>query len=222
MEDLLGQIAADAETYPADVVRELIFLGDYIDRGPDSRRVVDIILGLKAVPRLWSVTALVGNHEDALLQFLRHAEFWPIWAHYGAAETLLSYGVPPPPLDGGLEVWSTAQKRLQSAIPPDHLQFFNGLTLSATRADYFCVHAGVRPNVRLERQKPWDLITIREPFTTHRRAFEKVVVHGHTACGAVIHPHHIAVDTLAYETGQLSAIKLYGVEQCVIQAGGEA
>jgi serine/threonine protein phosphatase 1 len=216
---LLRKIAHDAARQEAGIERELIFLGDYIDRGPDSRGVIDLILSTVAERDFWRVTALKGNHEAALLQFLKEPEFWPMWSEFGARETLLSYGVPPPTPASDQDDRIRASRQLAAAVPPAHLEFFEGLELAADRGDYFCAHAGVRPGAPLDRQTEQDLLWIRDDFLRSERRLQKVIVHGHTpAEEAYIGRHRIGLDTGAYATSVLTAIKLKGTEQVLIQA----
>jgi serine/threonine protein phosphatase 1 len=217
LEDLLNQIIGDAERLEDGVEREIIFLGDYVDRGPDSRLVIDMVLAARSDRRFAAVTALKGNHEDALLRFLRDANVWPVWSQYGAHETLIAYGVAPPPANGNIEQWALARLRLEAAIPPDHLAFLEGLELSATRGDYFFVHAGVRPGVPLEHQSERDMLSIRDEFITCPEPFDKVVVHGHTVGEPYLGANRIALDTGAYASGVLTAIKLKDGERTLLQ-----
>jgi serine/threonine protein phosphatase 1 len=220
---LLRRIAEDArEDGAAGGRRELIFLGDYVDRGPDSRGVIDAILGVAAWEDAWAVTALKGNHEAALLQFLEEPEFWPRWADYGARETLLSYGVNPPGRTAEAEDYGRASRELNAALPAEHHGFLADLKLSADRGDYLCVHAGVRPDVPLDSQVENDLMWIREDFLRNQKYLGKVIVHGHTpAADAFLGPHRIGLDTGAYATSVLSAVKLRGEARTVIQARGK-
>lgn len=218
---LLRKIAVDAARNESDAEREVIFVGDYIDRGPDSRQAVDLVLSAIAEKRFWAVTVLKGNHEEAMLRFMRDPAYWPIWSQYGARETLLSYGVTPPRMIGDQDEWADLHARFEAAVPPDHWDFFHRLDLSAERGDYLCVHAGVRPNVPLDRQSEDDLLWIRNDFLGKEHVFDKVIVHGHTPGQPFVGPHRIALDTGAYVTGILTAIKLKDAERTLIQVKGD-
>jgi serine/threonine protein phosphatase 1 len=201
---------------------ELILLGDYIDRGPDSRGVIDMILSVQDQRVFSSVTALKGNHEQGLLTFLENAAFWPLWAEHGARETLLSYGVSPPARGSDAEAWERARGALIAALPAEHRAFLDGLQLCAQRGDYMCVHAGVRPDQPLDEQAEQDMLWIREDFLKSQRRLDKVIVHGHTpASEAYVGDHRIGLDTGAYATSVLTAIRLCGEERTVIQARGK-
>jgi serine/threonine protein phosphatase 1 len=118
--------------------------------------------------------------------------------------------------------WEDLRARFQAAVPPDHWDFFNSLDLAAERGDYLCVHAGVRPNVPLDRQSARDLMWIRQDFLERDHVFDKVIVHGHTPGEPFVGPHRIALDTGAYVTGTLTAIKLKGAERVLMQVNGPA
>jgi serine/threonine protein phosphatase 1 len=218
---LMRKIAMDAARNEPELPRELIFLGDYVDRGPDSRRTIDLVLSAQAERRFWSITALKGDHDEAMLRFLRDPAYWTTWERYGARETLLAYGVPPPLDADGRAGWFLARDQLQAAIPPDHLDFLRGLQLTARRGDYFCVHAGARPGVPLEHQSEEDLLAIREGFLGGDHVFDKVIVHGHTPGDPFLGPHRIALDTGAYVTNTLTAVKLKDARRTLFQVHGE-
>jgi len=216
---LLRKIAFDAARTGEGEARELIFLGDYVDRGPDSRGVIELILSTIAERDFWTVTALKGNHEAALLQFLADPPFWPTWSEFGGRETLLSYGVSPPLRTAAPEVLEQARDQLAAAMPDAHHHFLAGLELMAERGDYLCAHAGVRPGLPLDQQTEADLLWIRDDFLKSERRLAKVIVHGHTPEEeAYVGRHRIGVDTGAYATGVLTAIRLKDAEQTLIQA----
>jgi serine/threonine protein phosphatase 1 len=219
LHSLLRKIAFDAARNEEHAARELIFLGDYVDRGPDSRRVIDLILATAAESDFWRVTPLKGNHEQALLQFLGEPELWPMWQGFGARDTLLSYGVRPPSSGSGLEDWARASRELSLALPEAHRRFLESLELVAERGDYLCAHAGVRPGSPLDQQTEQDLLWIRDDFLRNERRLQKVIVHGHTpAEEAYVGAHRIGLDTGAYATSVLTAIKLKGDTRTLIQA----
>lgn len=216
---LLRKIAVDIARHEAGAKRELVFLGDYVDRGPDSRGVIDLILATAGERGFWTVTALKGNHEQALMQFMNEPELWPMWQGFGARETLLSYGVNPPGAGSEPDDWARASRQLNAAVPPDHKRFLDELKLFADRGDYLCAHAGVRPGSPLNQQTEQDLLWIRDEFLRNERRLEKVIVHGHTpAEEAYVGAHRIGLDTGAYATNLLTAIKLKGEERVLIQA----
>lgn len=218
MEPLIYAIAKDsAETNPVDLPL-LVFLGDYVDRGPASKGVVDLILRLKAETGV-EVRALKGNHEEALLNFLEDPRYGPPWADHGGGATLQSYGVQPPAMRNDAAGWRAARDAFAAALPPEHLEFYRSLELMVTVGDYLFVHAGVRPGVALDAQDERDLLWIRGEFLHAPGPFGKVVVHGHTPTEEPqLMAHRLGVDTGAYATGVLTAVRLDGTGHRVMQA----
>jgi serine/threonine protein phosphatase 1 len=184
-----------------------VFLGDYIDRGPSSRQVIDLLIERR---RQSNVLFLEGNHEACALRFLRDPTVLPAWQSIGGVNTLLSYGVLPTRGDD-----PESQRRvctaLHQAMPDSHRRFIGGLVLSFACGDFFFVHAGVRPGVPLQRQSQRDLLWIRDDFLLHEEDFGMVVVHGHTPIyKPEIRSNRINIDTGAYATGQLTCLVLEG------------
>ena len=184
----------------------LIFLGDYIDRGFQSKDVIDILLGEKLSP--FETYFLKGNHEAAMLQFLRDPSIGPRWSEFGGAETLVSYGVRPPRMRTSMDEWALASQQLNDVLPPSHLNFLTSLDLSVRVGDYVFVHAGVRPGVPLDQQTEYDMLWIRDEFLSDGRALGAVIVHGHTPASK---PHkdsrRVGIDTGAYLSGKLTAAR---------------
>lgn len=205
---LIGLVAADADAAPR-LQPYLIFLGDYVDRGPDSREVIDLLIG--GLPRHFGAVFLKGNHEDALLRFLEAPATGAHWLSYGGDATLRSYGVPLP-AEGTAEQQLTALRdRLARRLPPRHRAFLEHLRLCVSIGDYFFVHAGVRPGIPLDSQDAEDLMWIRDPFLAARTDHGKVVVHGHTIVEEPEErPNRIGIDTGAYATGRLTCLVLEG------------
>ena len=208
LDDLIPQIISDFESIADAPKPKIVFLGDYIDRGPDSRSVIDRILDLSTV---FEVIALKGNHEDALLRFLDSPDFGPNWVEHGGAETLAAYGIRAP---ADPVAWPSVRAQLIENMPPRHVAFFFNLNAHAVIGDYLFVHAGVRPNVALADQTLHDMMWIRKPFLEAEKPCEKVVVHGHTPAEEPFSgPWRIGIDTGAYASGVLTAVCLYGVER---------
>jgi serine/threonine protein phosphatase 1 len=193
-------IAADARARPAARVT-LLHLGDYVDRGPDSAGVLDLLLGPPPVPGA-AMVHLVGNHEVMMLDAADprgHAGALPFWVENGGAETLASYGARP------------EDRNPWSLVPEAHLGFLRRCPLRWQAGDYLFVHAGIRPGVALDRQDPFDLIWIREPFLSFEGDLPLVVVHGHSPAAAPeIRPHRIGIDTGACFGGDLTCLVLEG------------
>jgi serine/threonine protein phosphatase 1 len=176
--DLLGQVLsridADLAIYP-DCHPLQVFLGDYIDRGPSSRAVLDLLINRS---RTHEVVCLKGNHETYLLEFLENPGVLADWRRLGGLETLMSYGLRPSMKAGTPEEVELA-RALAASLPNHHRQFLRTLSLSFTCGDFFFAHAGVKPRVPLEQQREEDLLCIREEFLFCKDDFGKVVVHGH-------------------------------------------
>jgi serine/threonine protein phosphatase 1 len=195
----------------------LIFLGDYVDRGPDSMGVLSRLIALEANPHV-KVTCLLGNHEDMLLRFLDDPLFGPSWWKVGGGDTLGSYGLRRPS-GRTRDDWSQLRDDFAAALPSDHLAFLRRLRLSATQGDYIFVHAGLRPGVAIADQARHDLLWIRGDFINDKQPFEKVVVHGHTPETNVhVDYRRIGLDTGAYASGVLSSVRLSDLDQTILQA----
>jgi serine/threonine protein phosphatase 1 len=218
LDPLLDQIRRDAFTTPNPAKPVLIFLGDYVDRGASSKGVIDRVIALKAGSE-FEVRALKGNHEEALLAFLEDADFGLVWCAQGGARTLSSYGVTAPAPDMDARDWRGTREAFAAALPLAHWGFLAGLELTAVYGDYLFVHAGVRPGVALSEQSEHDLLWIRREFLNADRPSEKIVVHGHTPTqDAFLGEHRIGIDTGAYATGVLTAVRLYDADRRLIQS----
>lgn len=214
LDDLLARIEADVADGAFEGRPALVFLGDYIDRGLQSRAVIDRVLALD--PARYELRFLKGNHEAALLEFLEDPSSGPFWMTIGGAETLYSYGVSAPAFDAPPEEYAAAAAALRAAMPGEHHAFLAALELTARYGDYLFVHAGVRPGRSLDAQDERDLLQIRDPFLRHKGRLGYTVVHGHTPAGEVHQDERrIGLDTGAYATGRLSAIRLQGAERTV-------
>jgi serine/threonine protein phosphatase 1 len=162
---------------------------------------------------------LKGNHEEAMLTFLDDPSIGPKWVEHGGGPTLIAYGVSPPYAHAGQSEWERTSSELARALPDQHRNLLETLALSHVAGDYVFVHAGLRPGIALEDQDEQDLLWIRREFIRATSGFDKVVVHGHTAEPEVaLLSHRIGVDTGAYATGVLSAVRLSGTDQLPIQA----
>ena len=184
-----------------------IFLGDYIDRGPASRDVFDLLV---ARDRSFRSVFLKGNHERYLTEFLTNPSVLQEWQLWGGLETLMSYGVRPT-LNADVETQAQIAAALDQVLPDSHRHFLGKLQSSFTCGDFFFVHAGVRPGVPLAKQREEDLLSIRQDFLLYEEDFSKIIVHGHTPVAAPeIRSNRINIDTGAYATGQLSCLVLEG------------
>jgi serine/threonine protein phosphatase 1 len=204
--DLLAEIEADAAESGL-ARRTLVFLGDYMDRGPDSRGVVEMLIS--NLPQGFDAYFLKGNHEAMLLDFLRDPSHLKLWLVNGGDATLRSYGVDVDGLHRQRAAPETWREAYASALPYSHRRFLEDLNLIVSFGDYLFVHAGVRPGVPLDAQDPGDLVWIRGDFLHSKESFGKMVVHGHTPVPvAEICDNRIDIDTGAVFSGRLTALRL--------------
>jgi serine/threonine protein phosphatase 1 len=208
LEELLAKIGRDAMDSGPDRPT-LVFLGDYIDRGVHSREVIDRLMTIPK--RQFDTYYLRGNHESALLTFLDRPETGATWLTLGGRETMFSYGVRAPgPNASETEFWRAAAA-LRAAIPPAHMEFLTRLDLYVRLGDYLFVHAGLRPGRPLAKQAQEDILEIRTPFLKSRARWPFVIVHGHSPVAQATRlAGRIALDTGAFATGRLSAVRLDG------------
>jgi len=211
--DLLLQlhelIAADAAWARAHR-RVLIHIGDYIDRGPNSAGVLDLLLD-RPLPG-FEIVNLLGNHEDTLLQFPDDVTVGPSWLIYGGVQTLASYFIDVSPGSWGDEYeLRRLQGEVRRRVPRRHVEFMRSLPLTHIEGGYLFVHAGIRPGVPLERQERDDLLWIRDEFLDSSEDHGRIVVHGHTISEAPDQqPNRIGIDTGAFHTGRLTCVVLDG------------
>ncbi|EME71534.1 diadenosine tetraphosphatase-like protein [Paramagnetospirillum caucaseum] len=211
LDRLLADIAGDVARFPAGRV-VVVFLGDLIDRGTESRQVIERVCGGPPAEGPLAgarYVCLRGNHEDILLQFLADFSVGPRWFRNGGLEAVRSYVGE---VDARLaHDHPRLQKLLYRALPTHHLRFLSSIPTRHEEGDYLFVHAGVRPGIALDRQDPFDLMWIREPFLSAREARSKMVVHGHTVVmDPELRPNRIGIDTGAWRTGRLTALVLEG------------
>jgi serine/threonine protein phosphatase 1 len=215
LETLLARIREDA--HEAEATRNVaVFLGDYVDRGSDSRLVIDLLLS-DPLPNFECVH-LKGNHEAAFKGFMAAPEDHLHWLTFGGVSTCASYGVDTaaPPEGGDMLTW--LQERLNEAVPDNHKDFLARLALSHEEGDYFFAHAGIRPGVPIEEQEAEDLLWIREAFLHSSLDHGRIVVHGHTPeWSPVVRTNRIGIDTGACFGGALTALVLDGDSQSFLQ-----
>jgi len=217
--DLLHQMHAEILRDGHDYAgcKTLVYLGDYIDRGEQSKEVIDLLV--EGPPEGFDSVYLLGNHEQTLLDFLCHPEAVAAWLIWGGRATLHSYGVATAAQTAGHEL-DDLRSELEFRLPQSHLDFYQHLELMHLAGNYCFVHAGIRPGIPLHEQRQEDLLWIREEFTLSRVSHDKIIVHGHTIETEVQwHPNRIGIDTGAYQTGVLTCLVLEGTERRVIQTG---
>ena len=175
----------------------VVFVGDYVDRGPSARDAVEVILELQKGPA--NIITLKGNHEDMMLSFLGyHGHHGDSFLFNGGAATMDSYGV-------GEEDLEHAAERL----PEEHLKFYRNLSLSYLRPPYFFVHAGIAPARQLEEQDPEDMLWIRQEFIAREHSTGVIVVFGHTPMRGVMIdlPFKLGIDTGLVYGGKLTCLE---------------
>ncbi len=215
------EIAKDrARTGDQDAV--VVHLGDLVDRGPDSRSVVDYLMKGMAAGEPWEV--IKGNHDRMFAEFVRGAREDPklfsglTWMHprLGGTATLASYGI----VRGTLETKAALAKRAARAVPDEHLTFLENLPVFKQTVDLLFVHAGIRPGVLLEDQVEDDLIWIREEFLDDTRDHGRLIVHGHTPIEAATHyGNRVAIDTGAAFGGPLTTAVFEGRSVHILRDG---
>lgn len=216
---LLNDIEIDSVRSGEGTRRALVFLGDYVDRGPDSKGVVEMLL--TALPQGFDAHFLKGNHEALLVDFLDTPSGLDAWLANGAATTFASYGVDIAALVRARASPDTWRRALLAGMPDAHRRFFEHLELAVSYGDYLFVHAGVRPGVPLDAQDPHDLIWIRGEFLRSGADFGKVVVHGHTPLPKPEMRHNrIGIDTGAVFTNKLTALRLEDGTRKLLQTEG--
>jgi diadenosine tetraphosphatase ApaH/serine/threonine PP2A family protein phosphatase len=211
LEEVLHHIDSDLSTCSQHVIQ--VFIGDYVDRGPSSRLVLDQLIERAKTQEL---IFLKGNHESLLIDFLNNAAVLNTWQHLGGLHTLMSYGLAPSlsPDSATQEAFAVA---LNEAMPDSHRHFLHNLRLFFLCGDYFFSHAGVRPGIPLSDQKEDDLLWIRKDFLSYEGGFGKIIVHGHSPVSEPEFRHNrINIDTGAYATGKLTCLILENDELIVM------
>lgn len=214
LEEMAELIASDlASRRPRRSVE--IFLGDYIDRGPQSCGVIDWLLDTP--PLADERICLMGNHEDMLLAALTGPEGVANWLHNGGDAALASYGMNVRPFVPRKDAPRLGED-IRNVVPDRHWGFFRGLRRMANFDPYLFVHAGIRPGCPINEQDPQDLIWIRAAFLNSSADFGRIVVHGHTPVDEPeIRPNRINIDTGAYFSGHLTCLVLEGKSRRFLQ-----
>jgi serine/threonine protein phosphatase 1 len=215
LDDVHRAIAADLGDTAVSLNKVAVYIGDYVDRGDDSRGVIDRLLtapltGFRSVH-------ILGNHEDMLLRFLEDPGVAPLWLANGGDATLYSYGIDWREHVQGSD-FESLRVAFRAAIPAPHLKFLRTLSLSHIEGDYLFVHAGIRPGRDVARQDAEDLIWIRDEFLGSDADHGKVVVHGHSISSEPqIFDNRIGIDTGAFATGKLTCLVLEGTARRFLQ-----
>jgi serine/threonine protein phosphatase 1 len=215
--DLLEQLASEIrrdlnESRPERTVE--IFVGDYVDRGPESRQVVEWLA--TSQPLTDERICLRGNHEELLLGALDDVAAMPDWLFNGGGETLKSYDVKVEA--DGARMLLELQSAFHTALPPVHRAFIASLPRMVDFDPYLFVHAGIRPGVPIDAQDPEDLVWIRQPFLDSSWDFGRIVVHGHTPVERPdVRANRINIDTGAVFQGHLTCLVLEGRSRRFLQ-----
>lgn len=198
----------------------VVLLGDYVDRGPQSRDVCEL---LQAMEGSAYFHCLKGNHEETMLRVLDGNRMsLRFWLKYGGEETLLSWGIDSRLIERAYgsegSQWQLIEA-FQAAVPDSIVRWMRGLPVFHRHGDYLFTHAGVRPRLKLEEQSDEDLLWIREPFLSSKARHPWRVVHGHSQSDtAEILPNRIGIDTGAYRSGVLTAIGIEDDDAWPIEA----
>ena len=213
LDDLLIQIGAD-DGARGSAATTLLFLGDLVDRGPDSAGVVERVRKLAASEV--NVRVLMGNHEEVFLAAVQgDLPALRFFCRIGGRETLISYGIDEEEYER-LDYAELAE-RATSIVPTQHVEFIANFEDVITIGGYAFAHAGLRPGVPIADQQQKDTRWIRDTFLEHDGAFEAFVVHGHTILENVDErPNRIGIDTGAYMTGKLTALGLEGQDRWIL------
>lgn len=215
LERLIERIRQDAATIGERP--RIVLLGDYVDRGPNSRGVLDRILKLEQAD--WCDPVIIkGNHEDALLRFLDEPEYGPTWGYWGGGRTMANYGVEMPDLSAPELAWEGTSAAFGRAIDPAHRALLERLPAVFIADDYLFVHGGVDPDRPLAEQDAETFMYMRGRFLRAEKACDYVVVHGHTPGDEPFNAEwRIDVDTGIYFNGVLTAVRLRGEERAFLQ-----
>lgn len=218
LDRLLQRIESEIAAHPSPKT-SIVFLGDVIDRGPQSAQVIERLRTYSNCHA--SAHFIMGNHEEVMLRILKgDFEVFANWLRFGGAETLASYGIDPKAI-AKLPVEDVAVL-LHKSIPANHRRFLESFADSISFGGYVFVHAGIRPGVDLAEQAQSDLRWIRDPFLQDETDHGFVVVHGHTISKAPdILPNRIGIDTGAYSTGVLTALGIEGPRRWLVQTGSD-
>lgn len=204
--------ADDAALGPADTT--VVFLGDLVDRGPESARVIEVAMQLGERRKC---RYLAGNHEEMFLESFEDKEMLRHFLKHGGKQTILSYGIKKKRYTE--LTMKELQAEMRALVPREHVDFLEKMEDILIAGDYVFVHAGINPKRAIDDQKKSDLRWIRDRFLKHREPFSHVVVHGHTIFEDVERTdYRIGIDTGAFRTGKLTALVLEGEDRRLIEA----
>lgn len=225
LERLLGLIEQDRKQY--DKPAEIVFLGDYVDRGENSKQVVDHCLAFaartKSDPTISNAVFLKGNHEQAMLDFMDNPEKGSAWLRYGGVATIFSYLKSEAPFLPKKSDHPKLAEDLRKAVPDSHVAFLKSLKLHYKAGDYFFVHAAINPQLDIDDQPVRDMLWGNSRFLEKPWKLPYMVVHGHTIKDKpVVLPFRIGIDTGAFHSGVLTAMWIDGDQTGFLSTGAPA
>ncbi len=204
---LEDKIVDDAASLPGRKL--IIMLGDYIDRGPDSARVLDHLI--VPPPVGFDRICLLGNHEAQALDYLDGRIPLDTWLATGARSTLFSYDIDPEHLAAIYGAGAKLDDYIRANLPREHIDFMRSLPILAYSDRFVFVHAGIRPGVPLLEQDEADLLYIRGEFFEASRRLDRWVIHGHTPVEQPrLDGRRLGIDTSAFKSGRLTAVRIGG------------
>lgn len=217
--ELEEKITADAQALPGRKL--IVMLGDYVDRGPASSQVLDHLTGQP--PEGFVRICLAGNHEALMLAYADGRCDLPQWLKFGADATLLSYGIDPVRLSQVYRQTSQVDAIVRKAIPHAHIAFLRSLPVVVETPQLILVHAGLRPDIPLDRQSDGQLVTIRSAFYERAHLLERIVIHGHTPVSRPrLEGRRLNIDTGAYRGGPLTAVRIWRGAGRILQSSPSA
>ncbi len=206
LEILMDKITKNDQHLEPIEFKKLVFLGDYIDRGPASQKVIDILL--YDLPKDYETIFLKGNHELMMIEALEDCRAADYWLRNGGLETISSYRSAHSSTNGQASS-EELMHLFKAKLPKEHLAFLKTLQLSFQLGDYFFVHAGVNPERSLDEQVEQDMLWIRDRFLFSEKDFGKVIIHGHTPGKDVDEAdNQVGIDTAAVYGGCLTAMMI--------------
>jgi serine/threonine protein phosphatase 1 len=214
---LLGIIESHRAGYSGKV--SYVFLGDYVDRGMQSKQVIDTLMGYDYAGA--EAIFLRGNHEQVMLDILVEPMMAKGWLAFGGLETLLSYRIPTKGIPTKEEDFIRLSQQMERQIPARHLEFMRDTRISWELGDCLFVHAGVHPDYPLDEQQERDLLWIKEEFIDSPRKYEKLIVHGHyIEDEPALLSHRVGLDTGAYVSECLSCGVFEGDQVTLLDTQG--
>jgi len=205
--ELEERLVADAARLPGRKL--IVMLGDYIDRGPSSARVITHLM--RPPPAEFDRICLTGNHEISMLDYVDGEISLEEWFRLGAEKTLNSYGLDPRHLESQYPSKKKRDAFIRASLPSDHIAFLRDLPIFLDTPSALFVHAGIDPERPIADQSDADLVFIRSRFSESERVLPKLIVHGHTPVDAPETGHlRLNIDTGAFASGKLTAARIWG------------